>query len=220
MQKAGKMWILDDDEYFKKEFGKSGDQFDIGSLDMALRHIRNWRTAIDGGAHYGTWTREFAREFDQVIAVEPREDLMECLETNTNKCDNVVLIQSALGHESRNVTIGKGQLANNSGTHQVQSTVKKQKVSFPKGDTPLITIDSLELDDVDFIKLDIEGFELFALQGAEETLKRCKPVVHLEDKYHSRRYKINKGEPGKYLKRLGATKIESYKNRDFVYGWK
>lgn len=42
------------------------------------------------------------------------------------------------------------------------------------------SIDSLKLDRVDFIKIDAEGSELDILQGAQETLRRCKPIVVME----------------------------------------
>lgn len=51
-----------------------------------------------------------------------------------------------------------------------------------EGDIPLTTLDSFDLEGVDFIKLDCEGYELFALRGGEKMLKRDKPVVIVEQK--------------------------------------
>jgi hypothetical protein len=42
------------------------------------------------------------------------------------------------------------------------------------------TIDSYGFDDVDFIKIDVEGAELGVLRGAKETIKRCRPAVQME----------------------------------------
>ncbi len=218
MKLAGDMWILEDDALFQKEFGVSGDQFDGGSLKMAAKHINKTRVAIDGGAHYGSWTRSFAGIFDQVIAFEPRSDLFECLEANTNYFNNIERIQKALGHEERNIDIVKSK-KDNSGMWHVQVKRTKNEPHFSKGKIPLITIDSLNLDILDFLKLDVEGFELYALQGAEETLLRCKPIIHLEDKGHSASYGIKRGAPRKYLEELGAIHLESYRKRDHVFGW-
>ena len=55
-----------------------------------------------------------------------------------------------------------------------------QQDTVNKNVTPIITIDSLNLSDVDLIHLDLEGYELFALQGAIETIKRYKPLIVLE----------------------------------------
>ena len=44
----------------------------------------------------------------------------------------------------------------------------------------LITIDSLNLKDVDIIKVDTEGFEYNVLLGAIKTIERCKPVIQVE----------------------------------------
>ena len=203
------MWILDDDPVFQKEFEASGDQFDVGSLDMAFRHIKSWRTAIDGGAHYGTWTRCFGDRFQRVLAFEPRTDLFECLTKNVDGYSTVEINNAALGKELGSVTVGRGPSYHNTGTAQVTGP----------GLTPLLTIDSLNLTDVDFIKLDVEGYELYALQGAHQTLLRDKPVVHLEDKGHSADFGIPRGSAGKFLEKLGAKLVDSYRGRDFVYSW-
>jgi hypothetical protein len=47
---------------------------------------------------------------------------------------------------------------------------------------PCIPLDAFGLTDVDFLCLDVEGYELAALRGAEQTLHRCHPVVMLESK--------------------------------------
>jgi len=49
----------------------------------------------------------------------------------------------------------------------------------------MITIDELNLDGCDFIKIDVEGFEWGVLLGAIETIKKYKPIIFYEyaDKY-------------------------------------
>ena len=44
----------------------------------------------------------------------------------------------------------------------------------------VITLDSLELERVDFIKLDVEEMELDVLKGADVTLDRCRPIMQIE----------------------------------------
>jgi FkbM family methyltransferase len=45
---------------------------------------------------------------------------------------------------------------------------------------PCRTIDSFNFEDVDCIKIDVEGSELFVMEGAKETIKRCRPAVQVE----------------------------------------
>jgi hypothetical protein len=46
----------------------------------------------------------------------------------------------------------------------------------------MITLDSLGLEEVGLVKIDIQGAEPLALRGAEATLRRCKPIVLIEEK--------------------------------------
>ena len=45
-----------------------------------------------------------------------------------------------------------------------------------------VTIDSLNIKDVDFIKIDVEHYEWFALQGAKETIETYHPIIMMEVK--------------------------------------
>ena len=50
------------------------------------------------------------------------------------------------------------------------------------------SIDNYNYDDVDFIKLDCEGYEALILEGARNTIKKCRPVILMEQKTLSKRY--------------------------------
>ena len=42
------------------------------------------------------------------------------------------------------------------------------------------TVDSYNFQDVGFIKIDVEGYEKFVLEGAQQTIARCRPTIQLE----------------------------------------
>ena len=79
-------------------------------------------------------------------------------------------------------------------------------------------LDHLALVDVDFIKIDVEGYEPFALRGAKNTLVRCRPVVLFEDKWHWKRYGLPAKAPHDFLLSLGAREIDRV-GKDAIWGW-
>lgn len=127
------------------------------------------RRAVDAGAHIGTWTVELAKLFKQVEAFEPDEDNFRCLKENCAQLENAALRSVALGR-----TLTRGRVFRpgvNSGTPYI----------VKGGDVAVVPLDEFGFDDVDFIKIDVEGMEGDVLLGAEQTLVRCKPAVFFED---------------------------------------
>jgi ribulose 1,5-bisphosphate carboxylase large subunit-like protein len=65
-------------------------------------------------------------------------------------------------------------------------------------------LDSYGLSAVDFIKLDCEGYELFALRGAEETIKRWMPVITVEQKPgHGQQFGLGDTDAVRWLLKRG-----------------
>lgn len=221
MKKVGKMWILNDDRFFQNYFSRTQDQFELDNLQLALKYVTNTKVAIDGGAHYGSWTRYMAKHFDTVYAFEPHPKIYECLEKNTELFNNITLVESAIGKKADKIYMCDG--IDNSGCGYVKPPRQGRARADGPGDIPVVTIDSYDLDDVGFIKLDVEGYEYFALQGALETINRCKPIIHLEDKGHSEQYGIKEGDAVQLIKEMGAELLATYKralSEDYIFGWK
>jgi hypothetical protein len=76
---------------------------------------------------------------------------------------------------------------------------------------PTLLIDDLNLDRCDFIHLDIEGYEYFALQGAEQTIKKHGPIIAVEKAGHEARYGLTWDHIQDYLVSLGYRIIDSYR---------
>ena len=165
------------DEFFITELTKTEGKWERDILTQALEYVDNFSTAIDGGAHIGTWSIPLAEHFQAVHAFEPDPENYDCLLLNTKALPNVTLHHKALGAEAGLKTLVSGY--QNSGMNFINPNGKaiETPISY---NVQLTTIDSLELHDVGLIKLDLEGYEYFALKGAMKTIALCKPVLVLE----------------------------------------
>ena len=148
-------------------------------LDIALGFVKNFTTAIDAGANYGIMSYNLNSKFSKIYAFEVDIPVRECLKKNVEKfqLDNVVVCDCGLSDKEEYVSLN--YLKNTFGTH-----INKEV----SGTNVCKTLDSFELTEVGFIKLDCEGYEPYILQGAEQTIKKYKPVILMEEKNYSKRY--------------------------------
>ena len=87
------------------------------------------------------------------------------------------------------------------------------------GDIPMRRLDDFNFQDVDFLKIDCEGYELFVLRGATELLKRCRPCIIVEQKPgNAQKFGLQETEAVPYLQSLGAV-LRAVKSGDFVMSW-
>ncbi|MEE9158917.1 MAG: FkbM family methyltransferase [Gammaproteobacteria bacterium] len=164
------------------------DDYDLDHLEGALEYLTSFRTAIDIGAHRGIWTRAMQKRFDRVVSFEPVRELFAQI-PGTDKY-NV-----ALGNKTMFCGIDPGE--KNSGQGHVVAG----------DDVRIYRLDMFGIAEVDFIKIDVEGYELRVLEGAIVTLQQ-KPAILLENNGLFARYGIEDDEIERFLGAFG------YKFRD------
>ena len=155
------------------------------SFEAELRHLNDYfpsaaaknGTVVDVGAWWGPWTYWLSRKADHVVTIEPVPHLAAFLRRVVR--DNVELVETALSDRP-----GVTELfvpTGGSGS-EGRSTVEPRVASGDRSkvEVKLTPLDDLDLRDVAFVKIDVEGHELPVLRGAEKTLTQQRPVVLIE----------------------------------------
>lgn len=179
-------------------------------LLAALSHVRRFNFAIDVGGHIGLWSFYLAKKFNFVDAFEPVPAHRECFRKNVT-APTVTLHEAACGN-------APGTISMHVGTDSSGDTFPDP--SKP-GDVPVVRIDDKYDEDVtvDFIKLDCEGFELFALQGAEQLILRSKPVICVEQKKgKASKFGLGDTDAVEWLKDRGAV-LKAELSGDYILAW-
>jgi FkbM family methyltransferase len=162
-------------------------------LTQKREHAGDGVVMLDCGANIGVLAVDlanFMRGWGYLIAIEPQERLFYALCGNlaVNNCFNARAIWAAVDAENGFIDIpqpnycrpgsfGSFELRQQLGTEPIGQSIDYSK---PTSTVNTLTIDSLELKRVDLLKLDVEGMELAALNGAIETIKRTRPMIHVE----------------------------------------
>ena len=143
-----------------------------GHRNHALKFVSNFDVAIDVGGHWGLWTKPLLAKFNTVHAFEPNPNSLPFLRANA---------PDALIHPFG--------LSNDFSTQHLNINVRQSGGAFIDTSANLDTIpievrtlDSFNIEKIDFIKMDCEGFELEAVMGGIETIKRTQPIINLEQK--------------------------------------
>lgn len=137
-----------------------------------LSRVPRLRNCVQAGAHIGIFPINLAEHFEHVYTFEPVFENSECLHRNALGVENLTIHEVALGEEEARALVQQ-RLKGNSGATRLQQS--------ENGNMPVKTIDSYELEDVDLMWLDLEGFEVKALNGARETIEEYSPVLVLEN---------------------------------------
>lgn len=140
-------------------------------------------TMVDIGANVGFHTLTAALFFDRVYAFEPTPETYASLDKNVkmNGFSNVALANVALASSN-----GSAILHRDSRNCGANSLIEEGICGSDQG---TVTVATQRLDDfvaqtgiqrVDFIKIDVEGFEAEVLEGAKETIATHSPVLFVE----------------------------------------
>jgi FkbM family methyltransferase len=209
-------WHFPDFEtHFPKMLKKSVDKGLAPEYQVAVRRrsidlCSKRRTALDIGANVGLWSRDLVDNFTKVVAFEPVAVFRKCLEKNVSSA-NFFISPLALGDHDTQATmiITEG----NSGHSHLDPN------TLGTGDVQVVKLDNLNIENVDYIKIDCEGYEYRVLQGAEQTVKRCRPILVIEQKPHDA-YSKDYGQFAaiELLESWGMIKLDQVRD-DWIMGW-
>lgn len=171
----------------------------LSDMDLAIKRCRKHDVCIQAGGHAGFWPKRLAKTFKHVHTFECEPKLLECMKRNIGDTPNIMISGEALGAKVMqakmlpHVSAGSWRIDFN-GTVPVNVT----------------TIDALNLPALDALFLDIEGYEVEALKGAKDTIRKFYPVIHVEELPRS------KLQIQTYLKNIGYRRVAQI-HLDAVY---
>lgn len=178
--------ILGEDDVSRRvKENKSDWMFDEHLKPFYDEFINKESIVIDAGANIGTHTLYLSKISKKVYAFEPQRILFYhlCANLFLNKCLNVYAKNQALYDKQTFLQLNENEPNyfenNNSATIGLThfKNIEKEKIEA-------VTIDSLNLEKLDFIKIDAQGSDLQILKGAKNTIKKCSPkiIFEIEDK--------------------------------------
>lgn len=194
------VWFLEDPipqrtklELVKYRF----NQFEIDSLELVSKYLRKEATAIDVGANVGIWYSFLVQQTlarGRCIAFEPNPSCAAILRAIKFDAGAGMVREVALG-----ATRGSGILWLNSDdkTSVFSSFSELTETSGLK--VCVSTLDeevrSMSIEDVGFLKIDVEGFEIEVLTGAAKVIELFRPDIVLEFNLKSLAFRESSAKP-------------------------
>lgn len=205
-----KGWSFPDiDSHFRDSVGKFPETtYQQGALDAAFKYVKKFDIAIDAGANIGLQSVRLAQKFNHVHSFEPTFVNYDCLINNVKRFSNVRVYKTGLGEREESAIIKLPIESKNCGAFSIID-FNNYEIPVLTEQIPISSLDKFQISP-DFIKIDTQGFELFILKGAKNTLKD-KPVLLIECEKKQEKQLISS-----YLMPLGYTVVETVR-KDSVW---
>ena len=173
---------------------KSGQAFTqnkclLKFLDYCDQKNKKFNHILDIGAWVGTWSVAMNKYCGRVLAFEPDPVHFECLTKNVP--EEIETHQLAVGNEQKMICLSEDNF-----THS--------KRVIGEGTIPMVTVDSLGINDIDVIKIDVEGYEMEVLKGATKTLENTQYLM-IELNNNTKKYGSSNIAVEKFISSLGFT---------------
>ena len=184
--------------------------FDQNSLPVVLPYIKAGDTVVDIGANIGAYSYAFLNKVGkagEVLSFEPYKPSFECLEYNLGGYENVHIENIAIG-QCNGFCIPICENDNIGMSFIKTSEVKNENT------VAVVPLDDYKLKKCDFIKIDVEGYEVNVLNGAKNTILRHKPILMIEvNDFALERAGTNRDELFGFLRKYGYNFKNIYKEQ-------
>lgn len=210
--------------YKSKTFNYGGKVMKVGeynklnleAYEVVKPYLKGCKVALDIGARWGEWTRMLQADFKHVYCFEPIPKRNKLINENC-VTDNVTLYGCCLGDKLESVDMHGGCIFDKTLKGMEKKASRVNKISSQKS----IRLDDLNISGVDFMKIDVEGYELPVIKGGINTLKKHKPVICLEQNGSEKKWRgAEKNEAMNFLISLGMKVEKQLNHQDFLMVWK
>ena len=169
-----------------------------GNYGLLWEFVNNksLRTVIDVGAWWGPWSLWWCGRAERVEIFEPNPEMIPKLQHNIANHPNCHLHKVALGGVNGTVSM---DYDTHSGTNHITST---------NGTISLHTLDEYNFQNVDIIKIDVEGYEIPVLEGARQTIIESRPLIQIEANKSGNRYGRTKKDISIFLQDMGMKRLK------------
>jgi FkbM family methyltransferase len=171
------------------------------TMELFTKLVQPGFQVVEVGAHIGYVTQYLAFLVGQsgsVVAFEPGENNLRYTRWNVSEglagvgAGSVRLIEKAVGAETGSGTLYEEDLTgqNNSLVVRFPGYLANSDAAFVPSKVhprvvPVVSLDVEEKGSIDFIKVDVEGFEHHVLQGARRILETHRPILMVEIQAHA-----------------------------------
>lgn len=183
--------------------GKYHGVREVHNIPAIVFWCKKTNIIIQAGGNVGLWPQAYSEIFKQVYTFEPDPLNYECLLKNCT-APNVNKFNMALGDKGDWIDI-----------HHEISNCGASYVSG-EGKIQISRLDDLNFGGCDLLQLDIEGYELMALKGAENTIKTYSPTICVEFNSAAARYGVSFDDIAVYLRTFGYKLVERIGN-DYIF---
>lgn len=173
------IYIPDTCEVFEKQ-----SMYEIEDYRYAMENSKGFSVAVEIGAHVGMWTRQLCNKFDRVISFEAMPEVYKCMEANTALCTNLehhgIVVGPRFGYcylEYDESDSGSGKVVRVM-TDEEATTIALDDFLSSGEDCGLDTEISFE-SSIDFVKIDVNGYEAYVLDGAIDIIKLYRPTLFI-----------------------------------------
>jgi FkbM family methyltransferase len=169
-------------QYLRYRLRKLGRSFPEVELRLLPCLCERQKLALDIGASVGFYTAHLLRMARRCIAFEPRPAEARALASMLSSVGAPASVEAVALSDRAGCSVLRILLADPG-----RSTVEASNLLEDEGDSdvmeisvPLRKLDDYRLNDVGFIKIDVEGHELKVLSGGRETIVQSRPTLLIE----------------------------------------
>lgn len=200
----GLITLYKNETYIIKAF-KKGSYWDIDTLKLLKQYINPNRNILEIGGHCGTSSivySSFLNDENKIYVYEPQLNMYNLLVKNINQNN----LQNKITAFNAGVFCynGEGKMndidLDGGGGIVAKRYNEENNLNCNFGgiglgsngeNIKLVTIDSLDLDNIGFIHCDAQGAETFIFSKAMETIKKYRPVILYENNRGHAKYLYN-----------------------------